>query len=71
MLRAAKDKYGGDIDVNERLDENRIEEKVSGKIAASFGVSMFHSVGLIEDDRQPDEDLCVDFEDDLLQDIYT
>lgn len=69
MLIAARDKYGDDIDVRKRLDEDGNEENVSRKIAALFRESIFQSGGMIEDDGLQNEDLYVDFGDDSQHDI--
>lgn len=69
MLMAARDKYGDDIDVADRLATDGNQEENEGTIAALFGESVFHSSGQIEEDGLEDEDVYVDLGDDRIEDI--
>lgn len=65
MLMAARDKYGEEIDVAQRLDDDGNKEEESERnIAALFGESVFHSGGNVEEDGLVNEEICVDFGDD-------
>lgn len=69
MLMVSRDKYRGDTDVAKRLSQDGIEEGVSGKIAALFLESVFHSREIVEDDGFQDKDLYVYFGNDSQEDI--
>lgn len=69
MLMAARDKYGDEIDVNQRLEDDGNKEETEGKIAALFGESLFHSSGIIEDDGLEKDDMYVDLGDDQLHEV--
>lgn len=49
MVMAARDKYGGDIHVAERLSTDRNEEVQSCLVAALFGEIVFHNEGMVWD----------------------
>lgn len=60
MLLAARDKHGEKIDVVRGLADAGDDEERTGKIAALFGESVFHSEGNIEKDGIIFEETCVD-----------
>lgn len=70
MLIAARNKLGDDIGVKQRLtkdDEN--EEEIENIIADLYGEPSFHNGGQIEDDGSQNEDVYVDFGDDLVEEL--
>lgn len=69
MLMAARDRYGGDINVTERLSEDRNEKDRSGKFAALFGEALFHNREIVEADGPHDEDFCIAFDNVSQEDI--
>lgn len=64
MLMAARDNYGDNIDVADRLAGVGNEEESEGRIAAFFGKCIFHNGGHAEDDDLEDGDVYVDLGDD-------
>lgn len=69
MLMATWDKYDEEIDVAQRLTDDGNQKESSGKIAALFGQSVFHSSGNVEEDRLKTDELCVHFGDNLSQEV--
>lgn len=69
MLKAARDKYGEEIDGAQRLTDDGNQEEISGNMAALFGESVFHSGGNVGEDGLETEELCVDFGYDLPQEV--
>lgn len=66
---AARDKYGKEIDVAQRLTEDGNEKESSRNIAALFGDSVFHSGGIVKEDGLESEEPCADFESDSPQKV--
>lgn len=71
MLLAARERYGDNIDVANRLQQDGNEEESEGKMAALFVDSVFHNGGQIEDDGLDDEDMYIDLGDDSIEVIET
>lgn len=61
MQMAARNEYGGYIDVTELLSKDWNEEDWSGKIATLFGASVFHNLEMVEDDGLEKEKCFVNF----------
>lgn len=63
MLLAARDKFGCDIVVNQRLGEDDNQEEDKWTMVALYGESVLHRAGQTEDDGLRDEDVRIDLGD--------
>lgn len=64
MLLAARDRFGDEIDVTKRFEEDGNEEEHDSTTAALNGESVFHCGGQFDDDGLNEDDVYVDLGDD-------